>query len=124
MLMLVSFSAILSEIIWANIHSGNSGKTELKKIQKCIHFHLHEIKLICIQFSSVAQSCLTLMTPWPVAHQTPLSMRFSRQEYWSVATFYTRWIFPTQGLNPCHSRLLHWQADSLLVAPPGKPPRN
>ena len=23
------------------------------------------------------------MTPWAVAHQGPLSMRFSRQEYWS-----------------------------------------
>ena len=22
-------------------------------------------------------------TPWTVAHQAPLSMRFSRQEYWS-----------------------------------------
>ena len=31
---------------------------------------------------------------------------------------------PNPGLNPCHSRLLHWQADSLLVEPPGKPPRN
>ena len=78
--MLVSFSAILSEIIWANIHSGNSGKTELKKIQKCIHFHLHEIKLICIQFSSVAQSCLTLCDPMnprtpglPVHNQLPES---------------------------------------------------
>ena len=26
-------------------------------------------------------------------------------------------IFPTQGLNPS---LLHWQADSLPLAPPGK----
>ena len=23
------------------------------------------------------------MTPWTVAHQAPLSMEFSRQEYWS-----------------------------------------
>ena len=27
-------------------------------------------------------------------------------------------IIPTQGLNP---HLLHWQADSLPLAPPGKP---
>ena len=31
----------------------------------------------------VAKSCLTLATPWTVACQAPLSMRFSRQEYWS-----------------------------------------
>ena len=31
----------------------------------------------------VPQSCLLFATPWTVAHQTPLSMGFSRQEYWS-----------------------------------------
>ena len=36
------------------------------------------------------------MTPWTVAHQSPLSMGFSRQEYWS------RLPFPSPGdlLNP------------------------
>ena len=33
--------------------------------------------------SEVAQSCLTLCDPWTVAHKAPLSMGFSRQEYWS-----------------------------------------
>ena len=32
----------------------------------------------------VPKSCLTLVTPWTVAQQAPLSMGFSRQEYWSV----------------------------------------
>ena len=31
----------------------------------------------------VAQWCLTLWTPWTIAHQAPLSIEFSRQEYWS-----------------------------------------
>ena len=31
----------------------------------------------------VAKSYLTLVTPWTVAHQAPLSLGFSRQEYWS-----------------------------------------
>ena len=30
-------------------------------------------------------------------------------------------IFPTQGLNPCLLCLLHWQAGSLPLVPPGKP---
>ena len=30
-----------------------------------------------------AQVCPTLCNPRTVAHQTPLSMEFSRQEYWS-----------------------------------------
>ena len=30
-------------------------------------------------------------------------------------------IFPTQGLNPRRLCLLHWQAGSLPLGPPGKP---
>ena len=30
----------------------------------------------------VAKLCLTLPIPWTVAHQTPLSIGFPRQEYW------------------------------------------
>ena len=33
--------------------------------------------------SEVAQSCLTLLTPWTAAYQAPPSMGFARQEYWS-----------------------------------------
>ena len=33
--------------------------------------------------SEVAQSYLTLVTPWTAAYQAPLSMGFARQEYWS-----------------------------------------
>ena len=45
-----------------------------------------------------AKSCLTLGTPWTVACQAPLSMEFSRQEYWSGLPFAsprmrgTRWV--------------------------------
>ena len=34
-----------------------------------------------------AQACLILRTPRTVAHQAPLSMEFSRQEYWSGLPF-------------------------------------
>ena len=37
--------------------------------------------------SQVAQSCPTVCDPWTVAHQAPLSMGFSRQEYWSGLPF-------------------------------------
>ena len=33
--------------------------------------------------SEVAQLCPTLQDPWSAAYQAPLSMGFSRQEYWS-----------------------------------------
>ena len=38
-------------------------------------------------------------TPWTVACQAPLSMEFSRQEYWSELPFPSPGIFPTQGSN-------------------------
>ena len=45
-------------------------------------------------FSKISESevkslgCVRLfVTPWTVAHQAPLSMRFSRQEYWSGLPF-------------------------------------
>ena len=66
-------------------------------------------------------SCLTV-TLWTVVHHIPLSMGFPRPEYWSggcCALF--QGIFLTQGLNPRLLCLLHWQASSLPLAPPGKP---
>ena len=45
------------------------------------------------------------------AHQAPLSMGFSRQEYWSGLPFSPPgWMLLTQGLNPGSPALL---ADSL-----------
>ena len=40
----------------------------------------------------VAKSCPTLVTPWTVAGQAPLSMGFSRQEYWSGLPFASRFF--------------------------------
>ena len=59
----------------------------------------------------VAQSCLTLVTPWTVAHQAPLSVEFSRQEYWGKLPFSSPGYFLTQGSNLglLHCRwILYW----------------
>ena len=61
------------------------------------------------------------MIPWTVARQGPQSMGFSRQEYWNGLPCPPPAIFLTQGLNPCLLCLLHWQAGSFPLAPPGKP---
>ena len=60
-------------------------------------------------------------TLWTAAFQAPLSMGFSRQEFWSGCHVLLQGIFPTQGLNLCLLCLLHWQMGSLLLAPPRKP---
>ena len=56
--------------------------------------------------------------PWTVAHKAPLSMGFSREEYWSALPFPSPGIFLTPGIEPGSPAL---QADSLLSEPPGKP---
>ena len=38
---------------------------------------------LCVYVCLVTRLCLTLCDPWTVARQAPLSMEFSRQEYWS-----------------------------------------
>ena len=53
------------------------------------------------------------VTLWTVACPAPLSMGFSRQEYWRGLPFLLQGIFPTQGLNLCLLHLLNWQVDSL-----------
>ena len=68
--------------------------------------------------SEVAQSCPTLCDPWTVAHQAPLSMGFSRQEYGSGLPFPSPGDLPDPGIEPRSPTL---QADVLTSAPPGKP---
>ena len=61
-----------------------------------------------------------LATSWTVPCQAPLSMGFSRQEYWSGLPFPSPGILLTRALNPHLLCLLQWQAGSSPLAPPGK----
>ena len=66
----------------------------------------------------VAKSCPTLATPWTVACQAPLSMRFSRQEYWSELLFPSPGGLLDPGIEPRSPAL---QADSFPTELQGKP---
>ena len=69
---------------------------------------------VCVlSHSAVSDS----VVPWAVAHKAPLSMEFSRQEYWSGLPI----PIPGDLPNPHLSCLLHWQAGSLPQVSPGKP---
>ena len=48
----------------------------------------------------VSQSCLTLCNPWTVAHPAPLSMGFSRQDYWSGLPCPSPGDLPDPGIEP------------------------
>ena len=58
------------------------------------------------------QSCLTLCDPWTIACQTPLSVGFLRQEYWSRLPFPPPGDLPNPEIEPKSPAL---QADSLLL---------
>ena len=74
--------------------------------------------------SAPMQSCFSRVrlfaTLWIEAFQAPLSMGFSRQEYWSRHAL-LQGVFLTQGSNTHLLCLLHWQVGYLPLAPPGKP---
>ena len=66
----------------------------------------------------VMKSCLSLVTPWTIGHQAPLSIGFSRQEYWSGLPFPSLGHPPDLGIEHRSPAL---QADSFPSMPPGKP---
>ena len=59
----------------------------------------------------------SFVTPWIVALQAPLSMGFSRQEYWHGLPFPSPGDLSDPGVEPGSPTL---QADALPSEPPGK----
>ena len=76
------------------------------KICHCLLFKVKVKLLTCVRFFA---------TPWTVAHQAPLSMGFSRQEYWSGLPFLSPGDLPDSGIEPGSPAL---QADALLSEAP------
>ena len=60
----------------------------------------------------------SFVTPWTVAHQSPLSMGFLRQEYWSGLLFPSPEDFPNPGIEPMSPALA---GGFFTTEPPGKP---
>ena len=70
---------------------------------------MHAQSLCLVQLSA---------TPWTVAHQAPLSMGFSRQDYWSGLPFPSPGDLPDPGIEPTSPALA---GGFLTTVPPGKP---
>ena len=77
------------------------------------HYESQLLNDVCVL---VAQ--LRLATPWDVAHQAPLSVEFSRQEYWSGVPLPSPGDLPDPGMEPGSPAM---QADPLPSEPPGSP---
>ena len=86
-----------------------------------LRISLFKLSLVFVMYERKCESisCVWLFaTPWYVAHQTPLSVEFSKQEYWSGLPFPSPEDLPEPGIEPWFPAL--W-ADSLPAEPPGKP---
>ena len=59
-------------------------------------------------------------TPWTVAHQPPLSMGFSRQEYWSGLLFLSPKDLPNPEIEPASPASPALVGGFFTTEPPGK----
>ena len=70
-------------------------------IRVCIATH---IDIVCVCLCVLCTYCKVMSnscaTPWTAAHQTPLSMESSRQEYWSGLPFPSPGDLPDPGIKP------------------------
>ena len=55
---------------------------------------------VCARAHSVAKTWSAVCNPWSVARQAPLSMGFSRQEYWSGLPLPSPGDLPDPGMEP------------------------
>ena len=88
----------------------SSSKNNFKTVLKQNDINSFKVKSQCSKLNYVLCESHSVcdwlfVNPWTVAHQAPLSMEFSRQEYWSGHSL-LQGIFLTQGLNP---GLLHYR---------------
>ena len=85
-------------------------------ILKCTHYTSNPLLVVCVCACSV--NVWPFATVWTLAHQAPLSMEFSRKEYWSRLPFPPSGYLLTQGSD---LHLLYGQAGSLPRSHQGSP---
>ena len=73
----------------------------------CVYVRTHTCAHTRVFVHLITFSPALYVNLWNVAHQAPLSMGFSRQQYYSGCHFLLQGIFPTQGLHLCFLCLLH-----------------
>ena len=89
-------------------------QSEVPASQMCNNYSMSSFS----HFLASSSSIRLFVTPWTVAYQAPLSMEFSRQEYWSGQPVLSPGNLPNPGIKTGSPAL---QVDSLPSEPPGKP---
>ena len=60
-------------------------------------------------------------TPWTIALQVPMSIEFSRREYWSGLPFPAPGDLPDRGIEPSSPVSPALPSEFFTTEPPGKP---
>ena len=76
---------------------------------------------ICLLVCVHTQSRPILCDPWTFAHQAPLSMEFSRQEYWNGLMFSTPRDLPDPRIEPAFLSSPSLSGTLFSIVPSGKP---
>ena len=87
---------------WAAIHWVTQSQTLLKRLSSSssisLEFGVQPCPDLCCAW--LLSPVLLFVTLWTVAHQAPLSMEFSRQEYWSRLPCPPPGDLPNPGTEP------------------------
>ena len=75
----------------------------------------------CLHVAQLLSRVRPSTAPWTAAHQAPLSMEFSRQEYWSGLPFTTAGDLPDRGIKPSSPAPPALADRFFTTAPPAKP---
>jgi len=86
-------------------------------LEKKLFIPLYQLLLLLLDCSIVSHS---LSTPWTVACQAPLSLEFSRQEYWSGLPFPPPGYLLSTGTEPASPVSPALAGGFFTTEPPGK----
>ena len=96
--------------LWAAIYGVTQSRTRLNRLSSSSSSLIYaslmaqlEKNLLAMQEKVKVKSLSRVQlfaTPWTVAYQAPLSMGFSRQQYWSGLPFPSPGDLPNPGLKP------------------------
>ena len=110
-------SCLTRIVLSDSIHSWHRSWMGTSPNRELISWSWNHLYGVCVlsRFSRVQ----LFVTLWTVAHQAPLSMDSPGKNTGVGCHSLLQVIFPTQGLNLHFLHLLHWQAGSFPLLPPG-----
>ena len=88
----------------------------LSKSRQAKHLEKYYRGVVLLLLLSRISHVQLFVTPWTTAHQAPLSMGFSRQEYWSGMLCPPLGDLPDPGIKPTSPAASALQADSLPLS--------